>query len=321
MMVNLKNPTREFKNFIKTIPKSFSEYFFFWNEEDMKKIKNSFFYNLILHRTDQLYYTMEMIKKSTLKEKGYTLDDLKFAYISVCSRNFNNDVGNKSYVTLGPFVDLFNTSPEINARWSYKLNSIDDNFTLNSTKNIHKGEEIIITYGSDYNAKYLEIYGFTLENNPFKVESPGFLLIDNNNNYIYNKIDEVNSSHLIDILKNWKDKNPKNKEKNSNEKEDKNKNKIIEEDLELFKIILGGLSKYKNTQMIKQLRENINKSSNNQNILRILEDEDKLININIYFTEEFIEILKGGKEKLALMKKKKSIVVRQNEKYFHSLFY
>ena len=89
-------------------------------------------------------------------------------------------------------------------------------------------------------------------------------------------------------------------------------------EINLFEFILKKLRSYKNTEIIEKIRKNINESKNNLNILRTLIAEDKLIEANTNFINEFISILKGEKED---MNTSDSIVVKQNHKYFTHLFH
>ena len=52
-------------------------------------------------------------------------NDIKKAYVITGSRNFGVKIGNKTYNTIAPFVDLFNHDNISNTIWSSKLNSFN----------------------------------------------------------------------------------------------------------------------------------------------------------------------------------------------------
>jgi hypothetical protein len=80
------------------------------------------------------------------------------------SRNFNIVVNDISYGSMVPLADMFNFHPEkINVEWY--LDTETRCFTIKANRDITKGEEIFVSYGSHGNTKYLFFYGFTIPDN------------------------------------------------------------------------------------------------------------------------------------------------------------
>jgi len=309
-MYQLKNPSSEFKLYIETIPKSFKEYIYFWPKADLDKMKNTFLISLVNSRLKEFRILQKIIKKSKIKKLKFTLNDIKHAHIAVSSRNFGVYINNMFYYTCAPYTDLFNFDPKLNTTWTMRLKNLNDYFILKSIKNIVKGEQIFVNYGRDDNVQLLTGYGFTLKNNLFPAKSNNFY-IRFKGKFIWNTIHETESYRLVNIIKKLKKFDLK-KYKNI-----KNKAILRKSDIELFNIVLRALKSYSNKNLILKLKKNLKETPNTLNIFRVLVTEDKLIDSNISYLNQFIRILKGGR--LVMNALSRSHVVTQNIKYFNSL--
>jgi len=317
ILAQLQNSHPSLKSYIKTIPQNFLEYPLFFMEAELPKMKNTLLENRYNREISDIKKIKELIpianKKSNLTkglDKNFTLAEIKHAYIAVASRNFGIKLNNTkvSYSALAPFTDMFNYEPKLNNTiWSEDLKDENDFFTLKANKNIAKGKQIFIWYGEDDNSKLLFDYGFTLKKNPFKLSNGDFLYTHKGKNYT-GSLQINDAKNLIEIVNDYKEKN--NLKFSKNEKEKKN-------DLEVFRSVLKSLKKYSNKKRIEEYKKNKNQNPNYVNIYRVLVNEDTLMDANIKKTEEIIQILEGGKQKLK--EKTKSKVVKQNLKYFENL--
>lgn len=304
----MRTPSENFNNYIETIPKSFSEYFIFWPKIDLDKIKNSFFMNLVNHRNENINKLKQLIEKSNLNTKNFTLNEIKSAYTAVSSRNFGLYINKQLYYTCAPYTDLFNFAPDLNTTWTMNIKSETDFFTLYATKDIKKGDQIFVNYGNDDNSKLLAGYGFTLENNSF-TRSTDYFYIKYQNKYISNTINEKDSSKIPLIIKKL----------SKYDQSDFKRNKLAKRNdaIRLLNVILVALKSYSNKNTLTSVKNNPTETPNTENIIRVLESEEKLIEANIGFINEFIDILKGGKN--GIRNKANRIVVKQNKKFFNNL--
>jgi hypothetical protein len=284
-------------------------------EAELPKLKNTLMENLYNSQISRIKIIKELIpiaNKNLAKglNRNFTLAEVIHAYIAVTSRNFGIKLKDTKvlYGALGPYTDMFNYDPLNNdTNWLGKLKDENDFFKLEANNNIEKGKQIFLYYGEHDNSKLLFDYGFTLENNPFKLSSDFFVYTHKGRNY-YGSLRMKDTKNLIWILQDYKEKNYIKFSK----KEKKKKN-----DLEVFRSVLKSLKKYSNKERIEEYKKNQNQNKNYVNIYRVLLDEDTLIDANIKNVEDIIEILEGGNHKLK--EKAKSKLVKQNFKYFEDL--
>ena len=315
LLNQLKNPSEEFKLYLNTIPKSFEEYFYFWPKEDLKKVSNTIWFNEKYSTgfTD-LNEIKDSIKKCRLKNNKFKNREIMRAELAVRSRNFGLMLGGKEYHSLAPFTDMFNFDPKFpNTVWKTKLKNEKDNFLLISTKAIKKNSEINLFYGYEDNANLFSAYGFTLKNNPFLSYTDYFVVKYRNKKFDNLSLDEKNSSHLVHILNLLKKFDEK-----KGIKIPKRDFKINE--INLWKFLLKEIRSYKNEDIIRKIKNNDDNfsSKNNLTILRTLIAEDRLIETNTKFINEFISLINEGKDNIK--KNSNSIVLKQNLKYFKDLF-
>jgi len=283
-------------------------------EAEFPKLNSSFMANRYNSDISDIKNTSALIKKANIKylNKDFTLADVKHAYMSVASRNFiiNLKNENKTYHCLAPYTDMFNFNPLPNTKWYSKLNNENGFFRLKASQEIEKGKQIFVFYGEDDNQDLLFTYGFTLEKNPFKPYTDNFVYTHKGKNYDASlKMEETKK--LIGIVEDYRSEN--NVQLNIK----KDKDKIKKTDLEVFNSVLESLKKYSDKGRIEEYKRNEKKNPNYTNIYRALLTEDSLIDENLKYLKEIIEVLEGGKQKLK--EKAQSKVVKQNKKYFEDL--
>lgn len=335
MLNQMKNPNKNIKSYVNSVPKSFDEFPLLYKGKDRENIKNTFLEFEVNLLEKYIGILFSSLKQTRLKDQ-YTEEELKKAFILVTSRNFGLFLKNekKSYNTLIPFVDIFNYIPDTNTRWSSYLRNKDDNFTLKSIKSIKKGEQIFLNYGNKDNIKMLLVYGFTLENNIHNKQSSQHLNINHNDiKYTFsishkntkNFVNSISFFKLVKFFQSYKSNRSSHNSKNGDNEENKDDdNNFINEqrknDLPIFLTILKHLQSFSKKKLINNLKNNLNATPNTINIYRALLAEESLIQKNIKFVEVFIEILEKGKKAYKKYIESNNIVVTQNKEYFTSLF-
>lgn len=154
----------------------------------------------------------------------------------------------------------------------------------------------------------LNIYGFSLEKNPFAVKNFYFSFIYQNKEWFVD-LHEKETKKLIDIVI---------KVRNENKLDKVNNDQIRENDVKVFEEILKSLKIYSNKKRIQDLKNNLKDTPNTLNIYRALVAEDNLIDKNVEFLNDIIKLLKGGK--IIYEQNFKNPVVMQNQGYFKNLF-
>jgi len=311
MLNQLHKPDPSLKYYIKTIPKNFHEYPHYFMQAELPKLNNTFMYNRLQSQNSSVNNLFKVVQRAKNLSKNFTLDEVKHAYIAIMSRNFGVKIKstNKDYNALAPVIDMFNYDPlQANTNWTGELPDENKFFTLKAAKNIPKGKEIFVYYGDHDDQHFLFNYGFTMKKNPFQPENDNFVYSYKGKNY-ESKLSTVDSKNLINIVQFHRVTNnlPLIVKKT-------NKEKVKKMDLEVFTRVLESLKKYSDKARIREYKKNQKKNPNYTNIYKSLLTEDALIDKNVKFLEEIIEILKGGKQKLK--KKASSKVVIQNHLYF-----
>jgi len=310
ILYQLKKPSADFKLYLDTIPKSFEEYPIFWPKEDIEMINDTIFINNVNKDYELIEKIKNMIARSEISYLNFTSDEIKHAYLSVGSREFGLFVNDEEILTLAPYTDLFNYDPNYNTVWKKFLTDENDYFVLKASKSIKKDKQIFLNYGSDDNITLLPNYGFTLKNNPF----PNFLEyfeINYKGKTVNIKLHEQKSNKLVLALNEFKEID---KVKN----DDIENKSDIEYNINFFKFVLNELERFNNKDLIKNLEEDLKKTPNTENIYRILISEDKVIDANKKYLEDFIKILEGGKENM--IEFVGSQVMKQNKIFFQRLF-
>jgi len=283
-------------------------------EAEFPKLNNSFMAKRYNYANSLIKRKYALIKKANLKDlnKDFTIEDVKHAYIALASRNFVITLENqeKRYNCLAPYTDMFNFNPETNTEWTERLDDENGFFRLRASEEIEKEKEIFVFYREDDNQELLFSYGFTLENNPYKLITEYFIYTHNGKNY-YATLSVEETNKLIDIVEKYRRKN--NVKLNIR----RDKEKIKKADLEVFKSVLESLKKYSDKGRIEEYKKNEKKNPNYINIYRALLDEDSLIEENSKYLKDIIQVLEGGKQ--TLKEKAQSKVVMQNKKYFEDL--
>ena len=96
-------------------------------------------------------------------------DNFKYNFYFVLSRDLSR-AGSETYPDLNslcPFIDLFNHNNNFNVDWIY--NEDKKRYELFSVKEIKKGEELTTNYGQLNNLHLLNVYGFVLKDNKYKI--------------------------------------------------------------------------------------------------------------------------------------------------------
>ena len=93
------------------------------------------------------------------------LDDFKYNFFIVGSRNFGRPESYYDHSTMVPFLDLINHSDKNNSSWFYE--DIYNGYTLIAGKDIEENTEITDLYGQYHNSYLYNNYGFVIKDNKY----------------------------------------------------------------------------------------------------------------------------------------------------------
>lgn len=232
--------------YIKTLPEDLTNFPYFWNEKELKYLKNTSFFTSIetnyQTHIETIQSDFDIIYDYNVENSiipNINKDDFFDIYIRfrilVGSRIFGYQKFGNETSGMVPYIDLLNHSSEPNTVWTW--DDLSNHFVLIAIKNINKGEELTDNYGNKNNIELLLYYGFTIGSNSISILSFDI----NNVNYSFD-------SHF-DLVK-------------LNQFSDETKNKI----------------KQKLEKILSQHMKNLFNISN-KNIINIYNDEIKIIKL------------------------------------------
>ncbi|PRT56649.1 SET domain-containing protein 8 [Wickerhamiella sorbophila] len=133
---------------------------FSWTDDNLQQLKGSSIYEPVASKksiVEVQYYEFCELAKPLLEDIEIPFSLWVLAYQWVSSRSLTNPESGQSI--LAPIIDLCNHSSHANVR--YDLQGTD--FVLLATRDIAKGEELVLDYGSRGSGEFLFNYGFIPE--------------------------------------------------------------------------------------------------------------------------------------------------------------
>ena len=193
MTIDKLNSSSIFKPYYDYLP-SFnkSDFIFDFNEEEIKMyegigiidgLKNyNKFYKRALEPVKQKLKTIA--KENNIKFEEI-LENFKYNFLLVATRNFGRPGSYCDINTMVPFLDLLNHSDKNNTYWYYE--DLDEGYTLIASRDIEKNEEVTDSYGKYHNSMLYRTYGFVIPGNIY-------------GEYIYINIDGENFTLHLDYI-------------------------------------------------------------------------------------------------------------------------
>lgn len=153
LLLSIVIPDKEKKDLVSlllgSLPYNLSNFPLYWNNENLKILKNTFFYDDLKLLKNEIHKYYILIKnKLNIRYKFF-----KYLFQIISSRSF---CLSQNEICLAPIVDLINHSVNYNCEYFVRDSKLF--FTLN--KDCKKGEIITINYGDKNDRRYLLSYGF-----------------------------------------------------------------------------------------------------------------------------------------------------------------
>jgi protein-histidine N-methyltransferase len=161
MIKNIDNKEDFFYPYYQTLPKNLNHLPIFWREKDLQFLESSYIRKEVEKRKQSFINDYGILCRACNNFADVCSED-KFMYVRsiIGSRNFGLFIDGTKQSAMVPFADMLNHSENTNTKWYY--NSKKHRFVLDSVNKIKSGSEIVDTYGTKCNSKYLLYYGFTL---------------------------------------------------------------------------------------------------------------------------------------------------------------
>ena len=165
LMEHRKDPNSKWKNWIRMLPKSYSEFPLFWSKEDIEGLEGSPLKTRAIKTRSDLEDEFNLIASAIPEFKAQnTLQDFLESYSCVTSRTFNHDSMKKGTAAFVPIADMINHSPEL-ANCEYQWDTDAEGrvgWFVRAGVFIRKDSQVFYSYGKRDNAELLMNYGFTL---------------------------------------------------------------------------------------------------------------------------------------------------------------
>ena len=186
------------------LPSSLISFPIYFNDEEMKLLEKTQFYNKVLKKKEKLKKDYDLIceKYSKLKKKNYYSSFCYFREI-VSSRIFGVTMNGKQNYIIVPFADLMNHRRYKRVEYFY-----DDNqnaFCVKAIKDLRPDLEVCACYGRKSNARFLLNYGFTMAKNEDDEIKVVLSLKENDKNYMEKVKILGNSTNKFYLVKNCRD--------------------------------------------------------------------------------------------------------------------
>jgi protein-histidine N-methyltransferase len=149
--------------YIDTLPLSFPNVPFFFDQGDLALLKGSFTLEMIEDRTRSLREDFESLRQS-VSGFSHTHAEFAWAYAAVTSRNFGFKVQGRPVQALVPMADLLNHATPRETAWGFDNDS--GTFRMTALKNFSPGDAVHDSYGRKCNSRFFLNYGFVMPDNP-----------------------------------------------------------------------------------------------------------------------------------------------------------
>ena len=111
LMEHKKDPNSYWKNWIKVLPKSYSEFPIFYTEEEISWLQGSPLKAVVIETRNKLHGDYELVANAMPEFKAqYSLHEYLESYAAVTSRTFNHDQVKKGTAAFVPVADMINHS-------------------------------------------------------------------------------------------------------------------------------------------------------------------------------------------------------------------
>lgn len=181
LMFGLKNPTCEWIQHLKIIPKSY-DLTIFWESQDIELLRGSMLYHLTGMMLRQIQTDWDTLHRPIIRNypelfsssSPLTIADYKWALGTVYSRAIGLTRQGQYVRCIVPVLDLVNHHPSATPQQpngtsapsaggeTFNFNEADDTILFVSTREYAAGEECYASYGPYSNSKLLYTYGFIL---------------------------------------------------------------------------------------------------------------------------------------------------------------
>ena len=164
MLVDRLKPNSFFKPYYDILPATLHNMPIFWQPHELKYLEGSYLIEQIEERNVAIKSDYLSICNVVPEfNQVATLEEVKWARMCVCSRNFGLVINGIQTAAMVPYADMLNHYRPRESKWQF-----DDSlqaFTVIALQKIEVGAQVFDSYGRKCNHRFLLNYGFSVENN------------------------------------------------------------------------------------------------------------------------------------------------------------
>lgn len=157
------DPNHFFQPYYKTLPKLYSNFPIFWDEEKLSWLEGSPLLEDIAQRKRNIRSDYDEICRICLEFKKYSFSEFLKIRTAVGSRNFGIVLNGDKRTAMVPFADMLNHYRPRETSWTFENSR--DAFTITSLSPLQPGQQVMDSYGKKCNSKFFLHYGFAVEVN------------------------------------------------------------------------------------------------------------------------------------------------------------
>lgn len=138
----LKNPNTKWRHYLDILPKDYSSFPIFYNDEELKELEGSPFLTQVLEKKEDMKRDYEKICNNIPEFAKYDYNEFCEIRMAVSSRIFGVKIDYKKTDVLAPLADLLNHKRPRTTHWYY--DEMHKAFIIQSLDDISIGEEVNI---------------------------------------------------------------------------------------------------------------------------------------------------------------------------------
>jgi len=163
ILTTREDPNHFFQPYYRILPKDYTNFPIFWDEEQLSWLTGSPLVEDIAERKRNMRADYDEVCRVCPEFSRFSFDEFLEVRTAVGSRNFGIVVHDNKRTAMVPYADMLNHYRPRETSWTF-----DDSknaFTITSLSALQGNQQVMDSYGKKCNAKFLLHYGFAVEVN------------------------------------------------------------------------------------------------------------------------------------------------------------
>lgn len=163
ILTTREDPDHFFQPYYKILPKDYTNFPIFWDDEKLAWLEGSPLIDDIMERKHNMRSDYEEVCRICPEFKRFSFEEFLEVRTAVGSRNFGIVVNGEKRTAMVPYADMLNHYRPRETSWTFENSK--NAFTISSICNLRAGQQVMDSYGKKCNSKFFLHYGFAVECN------------------------------------------------------------------------------------------------------------------------------------------------------------